>query len=341
MPSVVRALVRSRWQLVLLAATVLALGAALWVLAGDQPAGLAVVLVLQAATMLGFVVASVQATQVHKYFKATEKAVTALRTEVESGLAENREGLAAVRDAVGAQRLDAELRHDDVLHLPDELAHHVEKRADETIAEVAALHNLVALLPPREVMPPLGGYAATPQTLLRLASLAFDLPANGLIVECGCGASTVWSAYACKQSGHGRVIALEHDEHFAAATTEALQRNGLTDVAEVRLAPLEQIEIDGTTYPWYAPAAWADVSGIDLLFVDGPPGTTGKSARFPAFPLLAAALNDGAVVALDDVTRDDETEIAEAWVADHGLPVRLTDLGTTGRTKFLRASRAS
>lgn len=115
MPSVVRALVRSRWQLILLAATVFALGAALWVLASDQPEGLAVVLALQAATMLGFVVAGVQSTQVRKNLKAAEKAVDALRAEVETGLAENREALAAVRDAVGAQRLDAELRHQDVM----------------------------------------------------------------------------------------------------------------------------------------------------------------------------------------------------------------------------------
>jgi predicted O-methyltransferase YrrM len=133
------------------------------------------------------------------------------------------------------------------------------------------------------------------------------------VVECGSGSSTVWLAAACRERGRGRVVALEHDPDYGEQTGAALAANGLTDHAEVRVAGLEPLELDGETFQWYARGAWSDLTGIDLLFVDGPPGATGPHARYPALPVFAPGLQDDAVVVLDDTVRAEEAEILRRW----------------------------
>jgi hypothetical protein len=54
-----------------------------------------------------------------------------------------------------------------------------------------------------------------------------------------------------------------------------------------------------------------------LVFVDGPPGATGKHARYPALPLVLTCFPAAAIdVLLDDYQRDDEQEIVTMWRED-------------------------
>lgn len=155
------------------------------------------------------------------------------------------------------------------------------------------------------------------------------------VVECGSGSSTVWLAAACRSRGRGRVVALEHDESYAAQTAAALADNGLSDLAEVRHAPLESVQLDGEPWRWYERGAWADLRAVDVLFVDGPPGVTGPLARYPALPLLAETLQDGALVVLDDTHRSDESEILSRWQQE-GPRGRLGDADRVGRSSLAR-----
>ena len=66
--------------------------------------------------------------------------------------------------------------------------------------------------------------------------------------------------------------------------------------------------------PWYARKAWEDLTGIDLLFVDGPPATTGHQARYPALPLLAGSLSPVATAVLDDLVVPDMQEVLRLWL---------------------------
>ncbi|SDT37333.1 Methyltransferase domain-containing protein [Friedmanniella luteola] len=215
----------------------------------------------------------------------------------------------------------------------------VNRKFEEAITENDALINLHRLVEVHHELPPAGGFAASPRTLLRLFSAASEVPADRLVVECGSGTSTVWLAEARRQAGGGHVVALEHDEGYAERTREAVRRSGLSAWVDVRWAPLEPVEIDGSSYRWYARSTWEDLAGIGLLFVDGPPGSVGPRSRHPAFPLLAARLADGATVALDDVQRPAERAIGQSWLADTTSPVVLTDHEVVGRTWFLRAER--
>ncbi len=133
-----------------------------------------------------------------------------------------------------------------------------------------------------------------------------------LIVEAGSGRSTCVFAEALHALGAGKVVALEHDPHYAAAT-EALLPQDVRSHAEVRLAPLEPHGQDLLAPNWYARSAWADLEGIGLLLVDGPPGSPGRYTRQPALPLLRDRLLPNCLVILDDTDRPDEQTILRDW----------------------------
>jgi len=136
-----------------------------------------------------------------------------------------------------------------------------------------------------------------------------------LVVECGSGASTLWLALALRRFGiDGRIIALDHDPVFGGKTRDFLARHDVGDLAEVRDAPLESFSLDGQTYSWYAKRAWEDLKGIDLLFVDGPPATTGHQARYPALPLLSGLLSPVATAVLDDLIVPDMQKVLGLWL---------------------------
>jgi predicted O-methyltransferase YrrM len=190
----------------------------------------------------------------------------------------------------------------------------IPKEIKQTFRQLEALQNLNAMLPARDVLPATRGWAASPDLLMVLVDLVIT-ERPSLVVECGSGASTLWLALALQRFEiDGRIIALEHDPVFAGQTREFLARHDVRDLAEIRDAPLESFSLDGQTYSWYARRAWEDLAGIDLLFVDGPPATTGERARYPALPLLSGSLSPVATAVLDDLVVPDMQEVLRLWL---------------------------
>lgn len=185
-------------------------------------------------------------------------------------------------------------------------------RLDGRIGQIDHLIGLYYDLRPDVSFPGTGGWAASPD-LLRF--LYDDVLANhrSRILECGSGASTLIMAYALRELGNGRVIALDHDARFAEHTRSVLERHKMTDWAEVRVAKLTDIEVAEESWPWYDMSQLPD-GPIDLLVVDGPPKATRQQARFPAVPLLHSRLSDDAIVVLDDHERLDEQLAGQRWV---------------------------
>jgi len=190
----------------------------------------------------------------------------------------------------------------------------LEKEIKQTFRQLEALQNLSAVLPASEMLPATRGWAASPDLLAVLVDLVItERPA--LVVECGSGASTLWLALAMRRFKiNGRIIALDHDPVFGGTTRDFLARHDVRDLAEVRDAPLESFSLDGHTYSWYARRAWEDLTGIDLLFVDGPPAATGHQARYPALPLLSGSLSPAATIVLDDLVVPDMQEVLRLWL---------------------------
>jgi predicted O-methyltransferase YrrM len=193
----------------------------------------------------------------------------------------------------------------------------VPKDLRQTFRQLEVLQNLSTMLPASDVLPATRGWAASPDLLMVLVDLVIS-GRPSLVVECGSGASTLWLALAMRRFEiDGRIIALEHDSVFGGKTRDFLTRHGVSDLAEIRDAPLESFSVDGETYSWYAKRTWEDLTGIDLLFVDGPPAATGPKARYPALPLLCGSLSPAATIVLDDLIVPDMQEVLRLWLDAH------------------------
>lgn len=154
-----------------------------------------------------------------------------------------------------------------------------------------------------------------------------------MIVEFGSGISTLVTAKALRKIESRRIdkrkvifVSFDHLEKFYQQTLELLQQAGLADVVNLHYAPLQDWKSsNGTVYPYYvcdeilqsfAKKYSKNISKI-LLVVDGPPGSTGPCARYPAVPLMLEIFQNADMdVLLDDYIRSDEKEIVKFWLDD-------------------------
>ena len=190
----------------------------------------------------------------------------------------------------------------------------LDRRLDALEADVAQVEPLLALrdrLVTRRPLPAMRGFAIAPDFALLLTELIADERPE-LVVETGSGVSTLVIAYGLEKLGRGRVIALDHDAGYAAATRAELERHGLSGYATVVHAPLEPLEIDGEHHRWYARAALAGLPPIDLVVDDGPPRYLGDMLRYASLPELASRLAPRGVFVLD-VIADEERAILARW----------------------------
>lgn len=156
-----------------------------------------------------------------------------------------------------------------------------------------------------------------------------------LVVEFGSGTSTFWIASALRKNGVGKIISFEHLDWIADQNKSMLVENNLAQFAEIRVAPLEEMNLGGEDFLWYSTKHVHDApKEIDMLIVDGPPANTCDNARFPAFPTLIDHLSEGAIVVVDDMSRNEEKEMVERWQA---LSPQLSFLKKLGRATWCYA----
>ena len=193
--------------------------------------------------------------------------------------------------------------------------------------QLESLIGLHSLVQPVARVPPRPKWAAAPDLVLAVVEAMRQLRPS-LVIECGSGWSTLWLALAVRRFElDGRIVALEHAPEYAHRTQELLESHNATEFAEVRVAPLEPLELDGQEWRWYARKAWDDLEKCGVLLVDGPPGKSSGKARYPAIPALATRLETRIVVALDDARRRHEREIVQAWLElDLGFSTHDTEL---------------
>lgn len=228
-------------------------------------------------------------------------------------------GLSRDLRAVGRSIAELAEREDPVAEVRETLTPAVEN----VYPRVEALLGLHSALRPQQPLPPLGGWAVSPDFMARAVAIVLTRqPAT--IVECGSGTSTVYLGLALRKVGSGRVVALEHKEQFAEATRAQLAEHGLTDVATVHHAPLRPVTIEGTEWLWYDLTALEGVGTCEMLLVDGPPRTVQDLARYPALPLLRTRLAPGSPIVLDDYRRKGERRTVRRWMAeDPGLRLQV------------------
>ena len=167
-----------------------------------------------------------------------------------------------------------------------------------------ALQQLFALLKFSAPIPPTRSWAASPDLLLTIADLVRTRKPR-LVVELGSGVSTLIVAKA----GARKVISIDNSAEFAMKTREMLKDHKVRGV-EVRVAPLKS---HASGVDWYDTAKLKDLKKIDMLIIDGPPGSKNPDARKPALKELLAKLSPNVVVVIDDVNRIGERQLAEAF----------------------------
>lgn len=166
--------------------------------------------------------------------------------------------------------------------------------------------QLLSLIKFSAPLPPTRSWAASPDLLLTLVHLVRKNRPK-LIVELGSGISTLVMAKAAV--GRAKIVSIDHSEEFAQKTREMLNEHGVKNV-EIRVAPLKS-NASGTQ--WYDLTLLKNLKNIDLLVIDGPPGSKNPKARQPAFKEFETKLSPKAVIVIDDVNREGERELAEMF----------------------------
>jgi len=185
-----------------------------------------------------------------------------------------------------------------------------------------AFSQLVTLLKFSAPIPPTRSWAASPDLLLTISDLVRTHKPR-LVVELGSGVSTLIVA----KSGAKKVISMDNSEEFAGKTRALLKAHGVRGV-EIRVAELVPHH---SGVNWYDTSKFGDLKRIDLLIVDGPPGSKDPNARKPALSELIGRLSPRAVIVIDDVNRDGERELAEAFaeaLPNHVLTIYPHEKGT-------------
>jgi hypothetical protein len=138
------------------------------------------------------------------------------------------------------------------------------------------------------------------------------------IVELGSGSSTILIARTLNLLGENEAthIAVDHEKKYLGLTRDIATLNGVSDGVEFMHCPLVRYEsLDKLWYDGLAEKL-ADRK-IDLLIIDGPPGTLQPMSRYPAIPLLLPQLNSHCTIILDDAIRPEEQDIARRWVQEN------------------------
>jgi predicted O-methyltransferase YrrM len=188
--------------------------------------------------------------------------------------------------------------------------------------QTEAFIQLTQLLDFKAPIPSTRSWAASPDLLLTIAETITKYR-PGLVVELGSGVSTLVAA----KSGARKVISIDNSEEFGGKTV-ALIKNHKVRGVEIRIAPLQPY-VNGST--WYDVSKIKDLKKIDLLIIDGPPGSKNPEARYPALAELKDKLSPKAVVIIDDVHREGERKLADDFaraLPNHHLAILDHEKGT-------------
>ncbi len=220
-----------------------------------------------------------------------------------------------------------------VIRKLDDLARrrvHDERAMQATVALYLALR-------PERPLPYLRSAALGTDSCLEYVRLIKHLQPN-TIVELGSGSSAVIAGYQLKQNGRGRVIAVDHDEYWGELTRDALLEHELTDVADVRIASLKPVNLDGHQYHWYDLSELQDLASIDILLIDGPPDAADLGLRYPGLELLFDRISSAGVILMDDCVMPRWNRTVLEWATRRAFTVSRLPLNEKN-TLLLRRPR--
>jgi predicted O-methyltransferase YrrM len=165
--------------------------------------------------------------------------------------------------------------------------------------------QLIRLLDLKAPIPATRSWAASPDVLLTLLDLAKSRKPSR-ILDLGSGMSTLVLAISAPDS---KIISIDNSAEYAEKTRALLSTHSISNV-EIRVAPLTP---HSSGVDWYDVSKLVDLSDIDLLFIDGPPGSKIDRARHPALYECLSKLSPHAVIVFDDAGRAGEKDLAQEF----------------------------
>lgn len=190
------------------------------------------------------------------------------------------------------------------------------------------IDRLIRTLPTR-------GWHLRAEALRLLADIVAETRPR-LVLELGCGSSTVVLARQCAGlGGEARVVSVEERPLFAARTSRVLRRHDLHDRVSFVVSPVVRTSIgrwSGFCYEMAEAGIASAMAGsrAELVLIDGPMSawTMRGDCRYGTLPLIRRWLADGAIVLVDDANRRQERGIIERWTAERLFqPVRSYPVG--------------
>lgn len=268
-------------------------------------AAIVIVLLLQAYALVLLHRLQRDIASCNRKMKAQRRQLRAVRSLAASGSHDARTAVAGV----GALRtqlrnLTVELR---------DRSSRVKQDRKRDYEQIQGTMNLFSLIDVKAPLPPLRGFAISPDALL-IAIRDLELDRPDLVVECGSGSSTVWLALLAERMGlPTRFVALEHEDKYREQTIALVDMHGVSERVDVRRAPLVDVDAGGRIQPWYDPVAIEDLRDVDWLLVDGPPAAIHDQSRYPALPMFRSRLAKNARIIMDDADRQDELDTIRDW----------------------------
>lgn len=181
-----------------------------------------------------------------------------------------------------------------------------------------AIRDLVRLpnsAPPRQVFERLvygwGNAAWSVQYEFMEAIVEYARRTNGPVLESGPGLSSLLMA-TCARDPRLEIWSLEHNASWAEKLSQRFAQLGMTHVKIVH-APL----VSYGDYDWYDLKSAALPTDFGLVLCDGPPSDT-RGGRYGMLPQISGRLRPDSVILIDDMKRQAEQDMLDAWVADYG-----------------------
>lgn len=212
----------------------------------------------------------------------------------------------------------------------------LEREITQTYKQLEALITLTTQIKFRAPLPPMRGWAISPDFATILFSHIQQYQPQ-TILELGGGISTLISGYALEQQQSGRLISVDHSEQFSGITQQNVAQHQISALIEFIHAPLTPLKLGGETWEWYRVESLASPLEIDLLVVDGPPQHENPQpmVRYLALPLFFKRLQQGAFILMDDADREDEVQVVDRWLEEYDISL-VRNFDTEKGTKLLR-----
>jgi hypothetical protein len=140
--------------------------------------------------------------------------------------------------------------------------------------------------------------------------------ADGPILECGSGLSTILLGLVAERNGN-KVWSLEHNPFWAEKVRSTLERY---DIRSVELC--ETKLRDYGPYWWYDPPKDTMPNDFSVVVCDGPQGRT-PGGRYGMVPIMKPYLRPCCIVLLDDAGRSEERKIVTRWAEELGTSYRI------------------